>query len=276
MKRIHFNFITVFLISAAMMIQSCENNGGEISSEDTAIIQDDALSAELFEDIFNETDLILEDQFNALKGEKKDTCKTVNMEKLDSDRRRITINYDRGNCKDFHERVKRGKIIITTSGKYRNEGFTRTVTFENYYVNDFKVEGTKTIINQGLNDNENVIYYVKLKNGNITTPEGKVITKEYEKTREWVKGYETPLYKWDNEYRITGKATGTNRNGISYIRTINEPLYLSATCRFILSGTVEIKQDDKPSVLIDYGNGECEDQATATVNDKTSEIRLNR
>jgi len=274
MKNMHLTLLSAVVLSFAIILGSCENNENEISSEDTSVIQDDALSAELFEDAFNETDLVVEEQLKEFKGEKEDSCKTVTMEKLDSDTRKIILDYGEGNCEDFHERVKKGKILITVSGKYRNKGFTRTVTFEDYFVNDYKVEGTKTIINQGPNDKGNVTYTVTLENGKITTPEGDVITRESDKTREWIQGYETPLYKWDNKYKVTGKATGINRNGIRYTRTINDPLHVSAKCRFILSGTAEIKPADKSSILIDYGDGSCDDKAQVTLNDKTKEIRL--
>lgn len=276
MKIIHLRIIIAVLLTTTMIFQACERNAGEISSEDSAIVQDDALGAELFEDIFNETDLILEDQFSGLKGEREDTCKTVTMEKLDSETRKITIDYGIGNCEDFHGRIKKGKIVIIASGKYRNEGFTRTITFKNFYVNDFRIEGTKTVTNEGVNDNDHVTYSVKLENGKITTPKGKEIRREFEKTREWIKGYNTPLYKWDNEYHISGTITGTTRNGVNYTRTINDPLYVSATCRHILAGTAEIEREEKPTILIDYGDGECDAVAMATIEGKTKEIRLRR
>ncbi len=275
MKKLH-SYIVVFLLWSMVTFISCENNDGEMSGEGATIIRDDALSAELYEDVFNGTDQIVEDQFSGLKGELEDTCKTVTMEKIDSLTRRITIDYRKGNCEDFHGRVKKGKIIVTTSGRYRKEGFTRTVRFENYYVNEYKIEGTKTIINEGKNGNGNVVYSITLKNGKISTSNGRIINRKYDKTREWIKGYDTPLYQWDNEYLVKGTASGTNRNGVNYTRTINEPLHTSATCRFILSGTAEIGRDGNPSILIDYGDGDCDERATATVNGTTNEIRLKR
>ncbi|MFW5900965.1 MAG: hypothetical protein ACOCUK_00325 [bacterium] len=269
-----FIAMTIFLLAGGFI--SCENNEGDMSSEDTAILQDDALSAELFEDIFNETDLILEEQFKELKGETEDTCKTITMKEMDSKARKITINYEDGSCEDFHERVRNGKVVVETSGRYRNKGFTRTLRFEDYHVNDYKVEGTTTIINKGENERGNVTYSIKLENGRIITPDGREITQEYNKTLEWIKGYETPLYKWDNEYLITGSASGTNRYGVNYTMTINEPLHTSATCRFILSGTAEFEKTDKPLILIDYGDENCDATATATVNGTTKEIRLKR
>jgi hypothetical protein len=275
MKKIPL-FLVLIILPFVMIIQSCENTDGEMSREEAASVRDDALSAELFEDIFNETDQILEDRFSGLKGDLKDTCKTVTMEKIDTLNRRITIDYGKGNCEDFHGRVKKGKIIVTTSGRYRKEGFTRTIRFEDFYVNEFKIEGTKTVINEGKNNNGNVVYSISLKNGKISTPGGLLITRKFDKTREWIKGYDTPLYQWDNEYLVTGTASGTNRNGVNYTRTINDPLHTSATCRYILSGTAEIETGDKPSILIDYGDGDCDDRATATVEGTTKEIRLKR
>ncbi|MCK7538796.1 MAG: hypothetical protein MZV63_51555 [Marinilabiliales bacterium] len=41
--------------------------------------------------------------------------------------------------------VRSGKIIITLSAPRREVGSVRTLTFQNYYVNGAKVEGTKTV-----------------------------------------------------------------------------------------------------------------------------------
>src|SRR6056297_1857321 len=196
MKKISLFFLIGAFLSAAFLFQYCEKNKEEISSDDTSIVQDDALSSEIYENVFNEAELILHNQLTSLKTQLEDTCKTVSMQKIDSVARKITIHYH-GECEDIHGRIRKGKIIINTSGRYRKKGFIRTIAFENYWVNDFRIEGTKTVTNQGTNNNGYMYYSVTLKNGAITTPANKKITNEYQRTREWTKGYKTPFNIWD-------------------------------------------------------------------------------
>ena len=93
------------------------------------------------------------------------------------------------------------------------KGSTRTVTFDNYYFNGIKVEGTKVIENMGHNDNQNMVFSVKLTGGKLTLPDGKTIERSFEHQREWIAGFLTKNI-WDDECLITGTATGKNINGL--------------------------------------------------------------
>ncbi len=55
----------------------------------------------------------------------------------------------------------------------------KTVTFENYYFNGIKVEGTKVIENMGYNNNLNLVFSVQLMNGKLTLPEGQTIERSF-------------------------------------------------------------------------------------------------
>ena len=63
----------------------------------------------------------------------------------------------------------------------------RTLTFDNYYVNGAKVEGTTVVTNTGLNNNSNVVFSVVLTGGKITFSDGKFIEREFE-TSEGIYG----------------------------------------------------------------------------------------
>jgi hypothetical protein len=52
-----------------------------------------------------------------------------------------------------------------------------------------------------------------------------------------------------------------------------EPLLKKMSCRWIVSGTIEMQAGEN-LVILDYGDGECDNIATITVNGETTEITL--
>jgi len=49
---------------------------------------------------------------------------------------------------------------------------------------------------------------------------------------------------------------------------------LATSCRWISSGTIEIQPEDHSLIVLDYGNGECDDIGTITVDGEIKEIKL--
>jgi hypothetical protein len=80
----------------------------------------------------------------------------------------------------------------------------------------------------------------------------------------------------DDEYDITGSASGTNRIGKNYAILIDNdnPLHVKVGCRWIVSGKVNITPEGKPGRLVDYGTGACDNDATVTINSRTFNIKL--
>ena len=120
---------------------------------------------------------------------------------------------------------------------------------------------------------DNMTFTIELVGGKVTTPNDIVIEREFTRTREWIAGDKT-LNRWDDVYSITGNASGKNFKGESYTRTILIPLEWAASCRFIKSGSIESVVGDKTPVLLDYGDGECDNEATLTKDGETRTILL--
>lgn len=59
-------------------------------------------------------------------------------------------------------------------------------------------------------------------------------------------------------------------------RVITKPLVKLEDCRFIVEGTVELYKGDELVCTIDFGEGECDDIATKTVDGETTEFSLKR
>jgi len=165
-------------------------------------------------------------------------------------------------------RLMDGIIYIWTDGPARLPNTTRIITFEDFTINGNLIEGVKTISNtDGIN------FLITLEGGKITFEDGTFITREMERNREWIAGLETPAFVWDDEFLITGFCSGTNRDGVEYSHTIVEPLLRIMSCRWIVSGTVEMLTGENLAIL-DYGDGECDNIATITIDGETTEITL--
>ena len=73
---------------------------------------------------------------------------------------------------------------------------------------------------------------------------------------------------------MPGTASGTNREGRNFTATITEAVIKKMNCGNgytpePVKGKVEIQPDDLKLRIVDFGDGTCDNQATATVKKKT-------
>jgi hypothetical protein len=188
--------------------------------------------------------------------------------------REIIIDFGEG-CEDWRGNIKTGKIIIKISDDMKNEGATRTVTYENYTVRGNEVSGSRTVINKGTNDAGNWIIESESDMLIRKVDEGIEIHRTSSATLEWLSGFET-AEKSDDSFQITGSGTITQNGNVTFSRNIIVPLFRDRSCRYILSGQVELANEDG-TILIDFGDGTCDNTATVTKeNGTTEEIDLTR
>ena len=180
----------------------------------------------------------------------------------------ITIDFGTENCSDIYGVNRRGKVIVLMNGRYRNAGTTISITTHEYYLNDHKVEGTKTLTNEGLNNNGNTYFTSNIIDGIITYPSGEQTQFESDRIIEWIVGENTqgPLGYLDDEYEITGTSTGINRKGREYNSTITSPLRFSVICKWIKKGSIELQPTNLFTRNIDFGKGDCDPEITVDVN----------
>ena len=202
-------------------------------------------------------------------------CATVTKDTV-SNPQVITIDFGPTNCLCNDGRYRRGKIITTyTGGRYFDIGSVKTVTFDNFYRNDNKVEGTRTITNNGSNAAGQPYWTITAQNMKITRPDGTFHTWNSTRTRTMISGQSTQQSWTDDEYSITGTASGVNKAGKAYTATITTPLHRLLSCRWIDSGIVEIVPEDGPTRTLDYGSGACDNILTVSVGSRTRTIEMN-
>jgi hypothetical protein len=201
-------------------------------------------------------------------------CATVTHDTV-SNPRALTIDFGTTNCLCNDGRYRRGKILVTYTGRYFDIGSVRTINFDNFYRNDNKVEGTRTVTNNGLNSSGQYNWTINASNMKITRTDGTFHTWSSTRTRTMTAGQGTAQIWSDDEYTITGSASGTNRNGIAYTANITTPLHRAMSCRWIDSGVITISPTGKAERELDYGSGNCDNEATIRVGNRTKTITLN-
>lgn len=279
MKTKLFSLIAVLMV---LFFTSCQKDSSPIDQESVNLADDDAVTNVAFDDIFSTVDnatLMMEDLLG--KGGSKsgeyvftDSCPQVIVSSTSPEvwPKTITIDYGTG-CSGYYGSTRAGKIIITITARRNVVNSTRTVTFEDYYFNGIKVEGTKEVKNLGPNENQHIVMSVKVTGGKLTLPDGKTIERSVDHQREWMAGWLTRNI-WDDECLITGTATGVNINGVAYTNTITTALHWKRVCEFFVSGVIKFERKDAEPVELDYGTGECDALATLRRGDQTKVITL--
>ncbi len=183
-----------------------------------------------------------------------------------------TIDFGDG-CESFNGILHQGKIHVTLTDRWFNEGSLRTVSFEDFYVDSIHLEGVKTIENTGLNEAGNMTWTRKMTDGKLTYPDGSTVSWNCERFSERVEGGDTFIFS-DDVYLVTGGSTGVNQDGLAFTTEITVPLKYVFGCRFPVSGELTINIEGSETVVINYGDGECDNLATQTTGDETIEIEL--
>ena len=198
-------------------------------------------------------------------------CVIISKE-LKEDYIEIILDYGEG-CTTKRDHVAKGKIIIHTDRNTKNAVVNMDYTFDDFYINDKKIEGQVEKTRFRNNDNGNRESRI-IKGINMTWEDGSFSSIKEERNREWIAGDDNKIWS-DNVFSITGNSVITRKNGKEFTKTIIQPLIRNLACKFIVSGTVEITSGDKTR-QIDYGDGSCDDVAMLTRNDETFEIKIRR
>jgi hypothetical protein len=277
MKRKIASTLTMAVIMVtALTLNSCRKDALD---KDTTPAQDNAQAEETYNDVFNMADEAAttgdvsyknSDESGLLSGCATVTRDTVSMPHT------VTIDFGNGGCTGNDGRTRKGKILVSYDGPYRALGTTIVITFDNYFVNDNQILGTKTVHNDGVNGNGNLSYSITVSGQVIKANNGGTVTWASSRTREWTEG-ESTLSLADDVYKVSGTASGTSANGNTFTATITSPLVrkLAPGCRrHFVEGTMEVEVTGKPTRYIDFGDGSCDGQITVTINGNTYDITL--
>ncbi len=264
-----------------ILFTSCKKKT-EDTDRDTSASSDNALAEGTYNDVHNIADQASSGTLTSYlapstSGEKGllSSCAVVTINTTVNPHT-ITIDFGSTNCLCSDNRYRRGIINVSYTGLYRDSASTHTISFTNYFVNDNQVMGTKTVTNNGHNGAGHLTFSIQV-NGTIIKSAangGGTITWTSTRTREWIAG-ESTLATWsDDEYLITGTASGTNAQGTTFTASTTSALDVKMNCHYIVAGGFQITPNGKATRYVDFGSGACDNQATVTINGNIYNITL--
>lgn len=184
----------------------------------------------------------------------------------------LTIDYGSQGCLCFDGKTRKGKLIASAA-HFNQLNVLRTLTTENYYVNDYHVEGTITRnITKDISAATREAQIVE--NLTITNPNGvTMFTRTGTLTR--IFEFNTAGNPIDNTMTTWGQVNITRPNGNQITRLVNQatPLFYKNACHQFVSGIANITVNSN-SYTIDFGNGNCDDVATGSNGTNTWIINL--
>ena len=225
-----------------LFIVACNKEDKEADqNEEILTVKDNANAEKTFNDVSD----IADQAYNSFQATKSATtdgdiigeCAVVSLDTIFFPRT-ITIDFGDTNCLCADGRYRRGKMPVSFTGHYREEGTMITHTFDNYFVNDNQVLGTKIVTNAGRNENDHLYYTITVDGLIIKADGGGQVTWISDRIREWILGEVTPD-RFDDVYLITGNGSGTTTSGKNYTIEITNALRREIGCKHFVSGTFE-------------------------------------
>lgn len=185
----------------------------------------------------------------------------------------ITIDFGTG-CTGPDGKTRSGQVIVVYTQRLYVPGASLTTTLNNFAVDGVQVEGTRQTSNVSTSLAGPFSLKVTLQGGKATFPDGTVATRTYTRTSTWIRAA-NPL---NDEFHIDGALKHTTRASDSLQVNIISTLIRKRKCKFV--GTripvMGLKLIDRNGVklLIDYGDGTCDNIITVTKNGKSKVIDL--
>jgi hypothetical protein len=175
----------------------------------------------------------------------------------------VTIDFGSG-CLGRDGKYRKGKIVSVYTNPMVLPGAKVSTTFAGYFVDSFRIEGTHITENTSTSNMQG--FKVKVIDGKITNTNSN-------HWRNWnsvkdvlqISGNGTPNFPLDDIYKIDGAATGSNSAGHTWSSLITESLIKKFVCPWIVQGKIRLNRDGR-TALLDYGNGNCDNQAIIYIN----------
>jgi hypothetical protein len=163
-------------------------------------------------------------------------------------------------------------------------GAIATTEFVGFYFDSLQVQGVHKITNTSspvANVPPARQFKAEVINGKLTRPNGNFVEWNSTKIITQIEGLATPA-PIDDIFRVEGNARGRVKRGnllTVWESAIIEPLFKRFNCRWIVKGKVRIVRlnltVNSPWIaVLDFGNGNCDNQATITINGVTRQITL--
>ena len=265
----------VLLIFSFGMITSCSEDGVSGFSENlsTTTVLETINSIAFEEDI----DDLVSESFNLstnvisarsadadsakdlkrFKGDKYGDCASV---VVDEERKTKTITFLE-DCEGKRGQTRSGTMIVSYSETQGEAGSYRQVTYDDFYLNGVKIEGTRRTEIISIDENGSKTTRTSVTDGKMIYEDGTFKTKSAEMTRY------THVENDQKQYStLTGSKSGVSTEGVNFSMEITSPIKFIYDCfgegqrkkgKVPVEG-IKVTDDGEQIITTDFGDGTCD------------------
>jgi hypothetical protein len=271
------------MILSIQAFTSCSQDSN--SATEATVTSNDVAATQKMDNAIDDVSLIADNQYEISEGSTTGksvvsyfsilpSCATISDLGSSISERVITITFGTADTPCvFRGHSLKGQIILTrTIGTTFPK--TMTVTYNNFYVNENKLEGTSTWKREMLGSGENLHPKTTftMTGMTLTTTAG-VYTRNGDRVREMTAGFLTRQSPTDDIHSTYGTFTTTHPNGTVFTSLIEAttPLIHKTACNLIpvpmpfpVSGILKLSKNSHYATT-DYGTGDCDNLAMLSI-----------
>lgn len=179
--------------------------------------------------------------------------------------REVTLDFGTEGCV-VNGHLIQGQIVFDYTRNPEAQQIMVNYNLIDFYFDAKNVIASRSILKELSNDNGNPQFTHDL-SITVIWPNGVQASREGTRIREWVEGFGSGVFS-DNVFEITGDWTATFVNGNTHTYEVITPLRREVICAYFVSGSFDVQRTNFGGVF-DFGEGECDNQATFTFNNGT-------
>lgn len=179
--------------------------------------------------------------------------------------RQVTLDFGTEGCLVSGHLLK-GQIIFDYTRDTEAQQIMINYNLVDFYFDAKNIIASRSILKELSNENGNPQFTHDL-SITVIWPNGAQASREGTRIREWIEGFGSGVFS-DNVFEITGDWTATFVNGNTHNYEVMVPLRREVICYYFVSGNFDVERTNF-SGLFDYGDGDCDNQATFTFNNGT-------
>jgi hypothetical protein len=270
-----FRTLFTYIIAGILMTACSEEAMNTINQEESYADRNSVFAQQTFDQEQFIVDKAIISYSNSGKSVFTDSisCLVTTFDILSSPMK-ATLDFGTSNCLCADNKLRRGKIIVTFNGPLMDSATYVSSTFEDYFVNDNQIIGTRIVTNKGHNANGHLNFQVVTDGSIVLANNGGTIKYKTNHNREWTAGENTPLEVNDDVYSFSGSSSGTTTSNQDFTIIIASPLIWTVSCNRMVGGIFELTPEGEVTRVVNFGNGECDKYATVTVLGVTFQITL--
>lgn len=198
-----------------------------------------------------------------------DTIDANNDKEFDNGPINFQIDFGAGTCPSAEGITRSGILKVAMSKKWSAYNHTITINFMNYKEDNVSYSGVIEIVRK-----DSTKYDYNIKNAILNNGEYSIVFSA-ELTMHQNAGYQTKETIVDDSFKITGTTSGTNSQKRAYTSNITTELIKRPSCRYISSGKCSVTPNGLKARTVNFGDGNCDDEATYVMDGQTVTFKLN-